>query len=53
MDDMTFGFMPDKSTIVAILRRMQDDYSTKQEKLYICFVDLEKAFDRSPRKVAE
>ena len=36
-----------------ILRRLQDDYLDKEKKLSMCFVDLEKAFDRVPRKVLE
>ena len=45
----------DKGTIVAfiIVRRIQGEYMAKQWTLYICFVDLEKAFDRVPRKVEE
>ena len=40
--------MPGKSTVDAIfiLRRMQESYLEKNRKLFICFVDLEKAFDR-------
>ena len=34
-------------------RRMQEEYHKKNKKLYTCFVDMEKAFDRVPRKVME
>ena len=55
VDQMQFGFMPDKSTVDAffILRRMQESYLEKNRKLFFCFVDLEKAFDRVLRKVIE
>ena len=55
VDQMQFGFMPGKSTVDAIfiLRRMQESYLEKNRKLFICFVYLEKAFDRMPRKVIE
>ena len=36
-----------------IVRRMQEEYQKKEKKLYLCFVDTEKAFDRVPRKVME
>ena len=51
---MQFGFMPCKGTIDAVfIPRFQDEYLAKEKKLYMCFVDLEKAFDRIPRKVLE
>ena len=52
---MQFGFMPGKGTTHAliILRRMQEEFRGKKKKLYMCFVDSEKAFDRVPRKVME
>ena len=52
---MQFGFMPGRSTVDAIFihTRMQESYLEKNRKLFICFVDLEKAFDRVPRKVIE
>ena len=55
VDEMQIGFMPGKGTIdaVFILRRLQEEYLDKEKKLYMCLVDLEKAFDRVPRKVLE
>ena len=52
---MQFGFMPRRGTIdaVFILRRMQEEYHAKGKKLYMCFVDLEIAFDRVPWKVLQ
>ena len=52
---MQFGFMPGKVTTDAlfILRRLQEEFRGREEKLYISFVELEKAFDRVPRKVTE
>ena len=52
---MQFGYMPGKGTTDAlfILRRMQEEFRGREKKLYLCFVDLEKAFDRVPRKVME
>ena len=53
--DMQFGFVPGKGTTYAlfILRRMQEEFREQEQKLYTCFVDLEKVFDRVPRKVME
>ena len=53
IDDMQFGFMPGRSTTDAIfiLRQLQEKHLAKNKKLYFAFVDLEKAFDRVPRKV--
>ena len=55
VDDMQIGFMPGKGTTDAlfILRRMQEEFCGREKKLYMCFVDLEKAFDKDPRKVME
>ena len=55
LNEMRFGFMPGKGTVDAIfmVRRMQEEYQKKDKKLYMCFVDMEKAFDRVPRKVIE
>ena len=53
IDDMQFCFMPGKGTTHAlfILRRMQEEFCGREKKLYMCFVDLEKTFDRVPRKM--
>ena len=55
VDEMQFGFMPERGTIdaVFILRRLQEEYHVKGKKLCMCFVDLDKAFDRAPRNVLE
>ena len=55
LNKMQFGFMPGNGTADAIfiVRRMQEEYQKKDKKLYMCFVDMEKAFDRVPRKVIE
>ena len=51
---MQFGFMPGKETVDAIfIVRVQEEYQKKDKKLYMCFVNLEKAFDRMPKKVME
>ena len=54
-DDAQFGFMPGKGTIDALflVRRLQEEHRAKDKKMYMCFVDLEKAFDRVPRRVME
>ena len=36
-----------------IFERLQEEYLDKENKLYMCFVDLEKAFDGVPRRVLE
>ena len=55
VDEMQFGFMASKGKIdaVFILRRLQEEYLDKEKKLYMCFVDLEKAFDRVSTGVSE
>ena len=53
IDSMQFGFMPGRSTTDAIfiLRQMQEKHHLKRKTMYAAFVDLEKGFDRVPRKV--
>ena len=58
-DEMQFAFVPKRGTTDAIfiIRQLQEkflsmrDLSGKNLTLYFAFVDLEKAFDRVPRKV--
>ena len=54
LNKITIGFMLERGTInaVFIFRRMQE-YHAKDKRLYMFFVDLEKAFDKVPRKVLE
>ena len=60
IDSMHFGFMPGRGTTDAlfVVRRMQENTGIRkkvvQKKcllLATCFVNIEKAFDRVPRKV--
>ena len=53
IDEMQFGFMPGRGTTDAIfiLRQLQEKYIGKHKDIFFAFVDLEKAFDRIPRKV--
>ena len=50
---MQFGFMLGRGTTDAtfILRQTREKYIGKNRNIYFAFVDLEKAFDRVPRKV--
>jgi hypothetical protein len=55
IDEMQCGFRSGRGTVDALFmaRMLQEKYGRKKWKLYICFVDLAKAFDRVPRKVIE
>ena len=53
IDEMQFGFVPGRGTtdVISLLRQLQEKYLGKRKNLYLAFVDLEKAFDRVPRRV--
>ena len=53
VDEIQFGYELERGTIDAVLmlRRLQVEYHAKGKQLCMCFVDLDKAFDRVPRKV--
>ena len=53
IDDSQFGFGLGRGTTDAIfvVRQLQEKYPAANKRLYMAFVDLEKAFDQVPRKV--
>ena len=48
---MQFDCMPGRGTTdaLSVVRRMQEEYVDKERQLYMCFVDIEKAFNRVKR----
>ena len=53
IDHSQFGFVPGRGTTDAIfvVRQLQEKYLAVNKRLYMAFVDLEKAFYHVPRKV--
>ena len=53
IDDSQFGFVPGRGTTDAIFvdRQLQEKYLAASKRLYMAFLDLEKAFDQVPQKV--
>ena len=53
IDDSQFGFGPGRGTTDAIfvVRQLQEKHLAANKRLYIAFIDLEKAFDRVPQNV--
>ena len=47
IDEKQFGFQPRKSTVdaIVVLRQLLEKFGAKKKKLFLVFVDLEKAFD--------
>ena len=53
IDVMQCGFIPGRGTTTAlfVVRIMQEEYRNERKKLHMCFVDIEKAFNRVLRKI--
>ena len=53
INNVQFGFMPDRGTtdVIFILRQRQEKNLQKKKNIYFAYFDLEKAFDRVPRRI--
>ena len=51
--NMQFGFIPGRGTTDAIfiLWQLEEKYLQKKKNIYSAYVDLDKAFDRVPRRI--
>ena len=52
-DSQFFGYVPGRGATDAIfvVRQLQEKYLAANKRLYMAFVDLERAFDRAPQRV--
>ena len=53
INNIHFGFTPGRGTTDAIfiLRELQEKYLQKKKSILFAFADLEKSFDRVPRRI--
>ena len=54
MKNCLVSFLENRTTdAIFLVRRLQEEHRAKDKQMYMCFVNLEKAFDRVPRRVME
>ena len=54
-NEAQFGFMLGKGTtdVLSVVQRLQEENRAKDKRMYTCSADLDKAFDRVPKRVIE